>query len=378
MDWQKLNRDALKKILGLWLRWSPMDKPRDGFSIVLGVPWALRHLLPVNLQFVERTDLSQLHRIYIVFDRVTQDGGEAFIEQIRKSFPNLRLTFSFHPPIAGCLVELINQSKFYASMNWTLGLGQCETRYAVMHDFDLYPLVPHYFTSMIEAMRERALRFTGVEYTHFDGLESLHALIGTWALGIDVAWLRQNYRPIDCFHAVERISGRRFDLDAFTFIQSKTPQRGLVGVVTSDDMAHVRNLVSTYLRFSKGQRFDLVWRLHQMWYLEALCGRDDRLGQLIHIMDEATSSRLRVDDSVAEFAETHVTCANVLREQLLPMERFFFRLPRPEVLAYVDAFERFLWRYGRSDPILEKDGTVRWSPGDARNRMAPVHSHRKV
>ena len=371
MDTQKLKRDALKMMLGPLLRWSPLDELRVGFSIVLGVPWALRHLLPVNLRFMERTDLGQLHRIYIVFDRIEQDGGEAYIAQIRESFPNLRLIFSFHPPIAGRFVELINQSKFYASMNWTLGLGHCETRYAVMHDFDLYPLVPHYFTSMIEAMRDRALRFTGVEYTQFDGLESSHALIGTWALGIDVAWLRQHYRPIDCFHAVEYVSGRRFDLDAFTFIQSKTPEHALVDTVTSKDMAHVRNLVSTYLRFSKGQRLDLVWRLHQMWYLESLQGRNDRLGQLIRIMDDATSSRLRVDELVAEFAETHVTCANVLREQLLPMERFLFGQLRPEVLAYANAFERFLWRYGQSEPIVEKDGSVRWSRDCVRNRTAP-------
>ena len=369
MDTQKLKRDTLKMILGPLLRWSPLDKPRGGFSIVLGVPWALRHLLPVNLQFVERTDLRQLHRVYIVFDRIAQDGGEAFIAQISKNFPKLPLAFSFHPPISGRIVQLINQSKFYASMNWTLGLAQCETRYAVLHDFDLYPLVPQYFLCMMEAMRDRALRFTGVEYTQFDGLETSHALIGTWALGIDVAWLRQNYRPIECFHAVERIGGRRFDLDAFTFIQSTTPQRALVDTVTGKDMAHVRNLVSTYLRFSKGQRFDLVWRLHQMWYLEALQGRDDRLGQLVRIMDEATSSRLRIDESVADFAATHVTCANVLRDQVLPMERFLFGRLRPEVLVYVDAFERFLWRHGKSDPILDKDGSVRWSPEGARNRV---------
>ena len=78
-----------------------------------------------------------------------------------------------------------------------------------------------------------------------------------------------------------------------------------VGTVTSDHMAHVRNLVSTYLRFSKGERFDVVWRLHQMWYMESMCGRERRLDQLIRSMDEATSSRLQVDDAIAEFAETY-------------------------------------------------------------------------
>ncbi len=367
MDWQKIKRDALKGLLGPWLRWSPLKDPKEGFSIVLGVPWALRHLLPVNLEFVQRTDIRQLHRLYVVFDRVAQDGGEAFIEQIRAQFPHLPLAFSFHPRLPGIIVERINQSKFYASMNWTLGLAQCETRYAVMHDFDLYPLVPEYFVCMADAMRDRKLRFTGLELTTFDALQPSHGLIGTWALGIDVAWLREHYRPIDCFHAVEHISGQRFDLDAFTYIESRTPQRALVDVVTSADAAHVRNLCSTYLRFSKGQRFDVVWRLHLMWYLEFLGGRNDRLNQVIDLMDKTNSSRLPVDGLVAEFAETHVTCANVLRREIGPMERFLFGEPRHEVMAYVDAFERFLWRFGRSDVILDKDGSVSWSPDAARS-----------
>jgi len=372
LDKQKLKRDVLKRVLGAFLDWTPIHNPKDGFSIILGVPWALRHLLQVNLQFVAKTDLVQLHRIHIVFDRIKQHGAEEFIARMHQSFPGLPMTFRFHPPISGHLTGLIDQSKFYASMNWTLGLGECETRYAVLHDFDLYPLVPHYFSAMVAVMRGRGLRFTGVEWTHFDGLDSSHALIGTWALGIDAAWLRKNYRPIDCFHAVENISGQRFDLDAFTFIQSTTPARALAGLVTSEDMAHVRNLVSTYLRFSKGEHFDVVWRLHQMWYMESICGREERLRDLVESMDNATSSRLHVDETVAEFAKTHVTCANVLRDQLLPMERFLYGQPRQEVLAYSDAFERFLWRFGRSDPILNEDGSVRWSPASAHRRDADL------
>lgn len=368
MDLQKLKRDALKALIGPGLAWSALDRPKEGFSIVLGVPWALRHLLPVNLDFVRRTDLHQLHRLHVVFDRPPRKGGNAFAAEMRGRFPKLPLTFRFHPPVVGRFVELIDQSKFYASMNWTLGLAQCETRYAILHDFDLYPVVPHYFTSLIEAMRTRSLRFTGLEWTEFDGLTPAHALIGTWALGIDVAWLRGSYRPIDCFHAVEQVDGRRFDLDAFTYIESKTAERALVGVVTAKDMAHVRNLCSTYLRFSKGQRFDVVWRLHLMWYLESLCGRPERLDEVIRLMREAPSPRLNVDGRVADFSVTHVTCANVLRDEMVPMERFLFGEPRPKALEFARAFEDFLWRHGRSDPVANPDGSLRWSPDLARRR----------
>jgi hypothetical protein len=343
------------------LGWQPLQKPKPGFSIVLGVPWALRHLLAVNLRFVGHTDLGELHRIHIVFDRPPQEGADDFIAGIRSAFPALPLTFRFHPPLAGKLVEMINQSKFYASMNWTLGIAQCETRYAIMHDFDLYPLVPNYFTSMYEALRDRNLRFTGLELTHFDGLGDSQKLIGTWALGIDVAWLRERFRPIDCFHTVANINGQRFDLDAFTYIESNTPERDLVGVVTEKDMAHVRNLCSTYLRFTKGELFDVVWRLHLMWYLESLCGNPEQLQKLTAQMNSADSARLHVGNLTANFSNTHVTCANVLRDELMPMEQFISGTPRQEVIDYIDQFERFLWRHGQTNPILNPDGTVRWN-----------------
>jgi len=362
LDTQKLKRDLLKKLLAPMLSWQTLKQAKPGFSIVLGVPWALRNLLPVNLRFITQTDIQQLHRIHIVFDRPLQKGADEFLLTIQNEFPDLPLTFKFHPPLSGKLVELINQSKFYASMNWTLGIAQCETRYAVMHDFDLYPLVPNYFTAMIEAMRTRGLRFTGLEFTHFDGLSDTHKLIGTWALGIDIEWLRQEYQPVDCFHTVANINGRRFDLDAFTYIESKTPQRDLVGTVTEKDMAHVRNLCSTYLRFTKGELFDVVWRLHLMWYLESLCGTPNKLRELTNLMDSADSPQLTVGSLSAEFSQTHVTCAYVLRDNLMPMERFVSGTPRKEVIDYINSFERFLWRHGNKNTILNTDGTVSWSP----------------
>jgi hypothetical protein len=363
LDGQKIKRDLLKKGLGCLLHWRPLREVRAGFSIVLGVPWILRHLLAVNLRFVERTNVDQLHRIHIVFDRVEQAESDVFLEQMRQQFPSLPLSFRFHPSVSGRLVEFINQSKFYASMNWTLGLAECETRYAILHDFDLYPLVPEYFSAIAAEMESSNLRFSGVEWTHFDGLESAHRLIGTWALALDVPWLRLTYQPIDCFHHVGVIAGRRFDLDAFSFIQSQTSARGLSEVISAENMTHVKNLVSTHLRFCKGEVFDVVWRLHQLWYLESLSSNNpSTLVVLADQMEKASSSKLLVQDRVADFAKTHVTCANVLRKELTRMEIFLFGVVRPEVLQYIDAFEEFLWRCGRSEMLMNSDGSVRWTP----------------
>ena len=364
MNLRKFKRDFVKTLLKPWLNWPPFGEVHDGFSIILGVPWALRHLLPVNLEFVLRTDISSLHRLHIVFDKVEQKGGGEFVSSIRENFPNLPLSFYFHPPVVGRLVEYINQSKFYASMNWTIGISRCSTRFAILHDFDLYPLRSNYFTDMVAALRCNGLRFTGLELTHFDGLQDFHNLIGTWALGIDVAWLRNHFRPVDCFHAVERIGDRYFDLDAFTHIESKTPQRALVGTMSPKDVVHVKNLCSTHLRLNKGEKVAVAWRLHMLWYLESLCGQDQRLGQVVGAMENSVSSILCIDNRTVDFSSTHVTCANVLRGELFKMESFLLGRVRPEVINFTDSFESFLWKFGQSFQLIGNKGEIIWQPSD--------------
>jgi hypothetical protein len=348
MDVQAMKRRWVKRLLAPLVSWSPLRDPADGFSIVLGTPWALRHLLPVNLRFLAGTDRRRLDKVLVVFDRVRQPGADAFVQDVARRFRELPLEFHFHPPLPGRIVRLVNQSKFYACLNWVTGLKYTRTRYAVLHDFDLYPVVPNFFTEIVGAMETRGLRFSGAEHTHFAGLTERDALIGTWELGIDVRWLRDTCRPLDCFHSVAQVNGRRVDLDGFSEIQSRTPRRALAGAVGRDSYAHVTNLCSTYLRYQKRERVDVAWRLHYLWYLESLAHESGprRLAALAEAMRRSPSSRLVFEGYHADFSGTHVTCSNVLRQDLLRMEEALFGACRPEAAEYLDAFEQFLQTHG--------------------------------
>lgn len=350
MDGQKVFRGLLKAALRPFVRWRPLEDSRPGYSLVLGTPWALRHLLVVNLGFVARMNLEGLDRIHIVFDRTEQEGGEEFIAKIRARFPDLPLDLRFQPSAAGKIVAKIHRSKFYASLNWITGLGECRTKYAILHDFDLYPLDPDYFQKIHRAMVERGLRFSGAEHTHFDGLSEADRLIGTWCLGIDVEWMRRTHRPLECFHRVMDVSGRRVDLDAFSAIQHRTPERGLADGVGPDSYVHVRNLVSTYLLFSDGKPAHIAWRLHNLWYLESLAEPPRDLSVLVAAMDAAGGTTIEVDGTTVDFADVHHTCANVLERELVRMERALFGEMRPIVRRYLDSFAAFLAR-NRKDAV---------------------------
>ncbi len=358
---QRIGREVVKTALSSLLRWRPLQAAGDGFTVILGVPWDLRHLLSVNLRFVAKTDLSHLKKLFVVFDRRKRQEMAEIEERTRREFPMLPLEFLCYPPAAGWLIEKVHVSTFYNSMNTTLALGRCETKHAVLHDFDLYPLRKDHFTSIVDAMRANTWRFSGHEFTHFDGLEDQDRQIGTWTLGIDVEWLRSQYRPTDCFHRVSSHRGRQFNLDPFAWIQFQTPQRGLTQGFDDMSFCHVKNLCSAYLRFLKRAPLQVAWRLHYLWYLESLSGLDDRMSQVTRAMEEATSAVLHVDRLPADFTGVHVTCVNVLRTELTRMDRALFGQVRSETATYLESFKRFLMRFGSSDPLRRSDGTIEWT-----------------
>lgn len=341
-------RESVKLPLRLMLRWSTPRPVEEGFSIVLGVPWDLRDLLAINLRFVAQTDLADLRTIHVVFDRCWREGMDTLAAEATKAFPQLPLQFHHYPKRAGRIIEKTNVSTFYNSMNTVLALDACTTRYAVLHDFDLYPLVPNYFTEIVGAMRDRDLRFSGLELTPFDGLTKDDALLGTWALGIDVPWLRANWQPIHCFHRMGNVNGRMVNLDPYSWIQTHTPHRDLVRTIGPDACCHVKNLCSTYLRFITGRWAKIAWRLHYLWYLQYAGGDDAAFIEAQRVMNEADTPIIAVCGCEADFADTDVTCANVLRDELYRMEEALVGNVRSEVKAYVDAFEAFLLRQGKS------------------------------
>jgi len=349
LDTAKIKREAIKALLRPLVRWRPLRHPLPGFSLIIGVPWALRHVLAANLRFVRKMDLTGLHHIHIVFDRTTKPGADAFMSEIRETFPSLPLQFQFHPWHAGSIVRAVNRSQFYASLNWVLGLQVCRTRYAIIHDFDLYPTDPNMFRAIVRALEERHLRFSGTEIRmdkEWYGIID-PPTIGSCELGIDVSWLRENSHPVDCFHRIKTIRGTRCRLDIFNYVQLRTPARALADNLGHHSYAHVVNLCSTYLRFTTGYMpASVAWRLPFLWYLEDLSAQDDKLRPVTQAMDRAQSATLDIHGLRVDFSGEHVTCSNVLRDRTRRMEKVLFGQPRSEVEDYVDSFERFLERFG--------------------------------
>jgi hypothetical protein len=168
---------------------------------------------------------------------------------------------------------------------------------------------------------------------------------------MDAAWIRGNYRPIDCFQRLHRINGRLVQLDPFSYLQTKTEQRELVGTIDENACCHIKNLCGTYIRYKTGRKPDFVWRLHYLWYLQYLTGEAHRLPEVVDAMQSSDSGELDVCGFKVDFSKTHVTCSNVLADELSRMEVALHGFCRPEVKEYTDAFSTFLQKHGDNSSL---------------------------
>jgi hypothetical protein len=338
----RVGRDGVRLLLKAVLRWTPEPAWTPGYSIILGVPWHLRHLLNTNLRFIARQDRTNLRAVHCVLDRVAPDTLATMREKVLQQFPDLPLQFHCYRGFVGRVIERADVSTFYNGMNCATALQAIETRHAILHDFDLYPLAADYFERVYRQMQRDGLRFCGTEFTRFDGLTDEDRIIGTWCLGMDVEWLRRECRLVDIFHVLQRIRDRWVSLDPFSQIQfNRQPPRALVDGVERTDFCHVTNLCSSYLRFSTGRPLAVAWRLHYLWYLEHLEGVRP-LSSVTDAMSRATDRFLAIDGRRIDFGDVHPTCANVLERELHQMDRALFGEVRPETAEYIAAFREFL------------------------------------
>lgn len=337
-------RGVVKLMLRPFLRWPKLHSPESGYSILLGVPWDLRHLLSVNLQVVERCDLEHLVDLHLVFDRCHRPEMDEIIETTRERFADLPIRFHHYPAISGTVIELANICAFYHAMSSATALAACRTRWAILHDFDLYPLRPDYFEEIWDQMRERDLRFCGVQRINRDGLTDHDNVFGTWALGMDVAWLRNERKVQEVFHRAHTLDHQRVNLDPFAWLQLQT-KRGEVEGFGSEAMCHVTNLCGTYLRFLGGQQVKLAWRLHYLWYLEELAGRPEAMQQAIAAMQEASATgtrTMKMNGRRIDFDDVDPSCADVLRNQVRRLEALVHNGLRAHIQTYLDTVDRFL------------------------------------
>ncbi|MEQ9453077.1 MAG: hypothetical protein RLN76_00615 [Phycisphaeraceae bacterium] len=217
---QRVRWTATRAALRPLIRWKPIDAPRLGYSMIIGVTRPLAPLLNLQLQLIDAQNRSGLEDIILVFD-TSLSKVRSTLEPLVERFAHLPLRLVGYNPIQAAVLHGIGWSKCFSWASWCLGLARVQSRHAMLHDFDAFLLDPEFLAHRHRLIRERDTQFLGVErYSHPPVLAS-DGLVGTWEMMFDAAWVRRNARPIDVFNQRSLLYDRTVDLDTFHALQAR-------------------------------------------------------------------------------------------------------------------------------------------------------------
>ena len=294
-----------------------------------------------NLAALARQKRDNLREVVLVIDGSAEEVG--FDVRVRAGVvaPGLPVRVVHYNERQRRVSRRIDWGWVYAWLSWCIGIGECSTRYAMLHDFDALLLDPNVLEDRFREIQSRKVEYLGIAYHAGGGTQESDRLCRTFELMFDAAFVRANHRPIELFNTMRWMGGRRIEFDTFLNAQYKAGKRDIIPL-PADHMVHPSQMICQFVDYCGGRgRVPTSNNLLMIPYYEFL-GGDGRL------MDDLTK-QLQSNSSggsggvslwgrtldVAAIAPQHRAW---MRKQAERME-FSLGDPRPNVIAYFSAIE---------------------------------------
>lgn len=351
----QLGRSLLRVALQGLVRFQPLDAPRDGYSIIIGCNMRLARMLGCNLKFLARQELRNVDRIFVVLDRPREELPEDIEPRIRKDFPALPLEFVYYSRFQRRVCAAVRWPWVQSWLSWSLGISRVRTRHAFLHDFDAMLLAPGIVEARYQEIRKAGVEFLGVRNYAGNGVVPGDALVTTFELMFDAAFVRRTFAPIDLFNHVVRFRGRRVDFDTFLYAQSKAGRTAVLPVGEKDMVhpsqliCHFEDLVGARRRLPAGNNLLLVpYFLH-------MAGAPEAMAQLTADLERAPGTAVPFFGRELELGGMEGDLFRWLVKQAYRLEHFELGAVRPEVRRYFQAADRVVARGKAGRPLLEAE-----------------------
>jgi hypothetical protein len=263
-------------------------------------------------------------------------------EMARQQFPQLPLEFLYYNEVEYRFFKAIGWSYTYCWKSWTDAIAACETRYALIHDMDAFLLRPDVFEERYRFIRAGRHQYVGVNVYHFNGIEREDNLVTTWELMFDVAFVREQFRPLDLFNHVCMYKGRAVEFDCFLYAQS---QRGsnVVLPIRKSDMVHPTQTITQYtdLINVKGYVPPAANNLLMIPYFYYLADRPTEMTDLTAQLTSSPGPVYRLFDHPMDLRRLSCEHAGWITTQAYTLERAAYGEIREPVRRYFEAIQAF-------------------------------------
>jgi hypothetical protein len=266
----------------LYPRWRGGTDAAEGYTILIPVPGDLPVFTHLALAGLARQDPDGRTEIIVIPDRSTPDFASTLAQSAALFPPGV-----VRPARIGARARAIQRVSGDPSLNHFFqlfhGITAARTKYAVLHDVDLFINDVGFLAERYRRCRDDGLACLGLELVFNDEWYERHGLgpvLATWELMFEIDWLRA-FPPWQAHLHYRNVNGGVHMFDTMDYPQVHIPSERRRLAEAPDAFVHFRQVITVFRRFqlADGRPYeDVRFRLLLIRLLmDAFGGSDSRL-----------------------------------------------------------------------------------------------------
>ena len=335
-----VSRACMRMLIAPLCRWSPLLEFHDGYTVLIGCVYRLQAMIPANLRTLARQQAPNCREILLSIDCEPHEVDAGFEQRVREAAHPLKVRCLYYTPWQRRITRLLDWGWIYAWLNWSMGIANAKTRYAMLHDFDALLLDPHVLEQRYAAIRKEGVEYLGMDYYSGLGVLAEDRLVKTFELMFDAAFVRSHFRPIELFNAMDRRPGRLVEYDTFLNAQTKAGRTAVLPI-DATEMVHPSQMICQFVDFTAGRNRvpQASNNLLMIPFYEHLGGDSSSMLRLTQEI-RATGGTATLWSRLLDVRLLTPAHAAWIRKQGCRAETLIFGEVRPESSAYFDAIDR--------------------------------------
>lgn len=340
--WKSVKRTPITRRLPGLVKWTPLEAPRDGYTVVIAAMHRLWPVAVANLELIARMQRVSMHEVIVVLDTDAEGVPTPLrtaIQRLRDDGLPVRLLHYTQRQLQ--VTRSIQWGWVYSWLSWSIGIGAAETRRVILHDLDALPIDGGLFERLHWAAEGSGAQFQGIRPYQGNGITREMNLVTTFELVLDAEWVRSNAEPHEGFNQIAVIDGRYVDFDTWLAVQHRAPVR-TIEPVGSESLVHPSQLICQFTDHvaGRGDRTSPTNRLPILAYFVHLGDPEFSLGDLaVAISDPRTRSAM-LWDRPTDIASIPAEGWAYMEKQIRRLEQHLFGATRPAIEEYLDGFKR--------------------------------------
>jgi hypothetical protein len=199
-----------------------------------------------NLKCLVSSSSDVLAEIIIVVDSVHGSIDPALEERARRVCEPVSVRFLYYSEKQARESERLRLPYVFSWLSWSIGIAHCETRHAILHDYDAL-ILDDSLSERYSAFVDMSAFIQGISWYKVNGIVEEDRLATTFEAFLDVTRLR-SFEPLRMFNQLGLIGGRSCDFDTLLELQCKeipVSQR-TVREMKQESLVHPSQMIHQY------------------------------------------------------------------------------------------------------------------------------------